>query len=332
MPELRKDPLSDIWVVFAPERRLRPQYIGPVAEQDFIAPENCPFCEGNEVMTPPEICADRNNHGGANQAGWTLRVVPNKFPALRVEGHLEKQGEAFYDKISGIGAHEVIIETNSHTKGIDELPTEAITAVFRTYKQRILDLKQDIRFRYIQVFKNHGARAGATIPHSHSQVVAMPVVPGRLRERLNHAKAHYTAKDRCIFCDILRYESENHKRILFETPGYIVMSPYSPRLPFELWIFPRNHSASFEDTGDENLSDLAAVFKETLRKINKALESPAYNLLLHNAPFHNNYREYFHWHLELIPVTGGTGGFEVGTHTYINPTLPEEAINVLKKM
>lgn len=331
MPELRKDLLSDIWVVIAPERKLRPQF-SELSGEDFLSPENCPFCEGNESMTPPEIYAIRNNQNEPNQPGWQLRVVPNKYPALRIEGHLDKRGEGFYDKITGIGAHEVVIDTNSHTKGIDELEIGAVSNIFRTFKQRILDLKKDIRVRYIQVFKNHGIRAGATISHPHSQVVGMPVVPARINERIENAKAHYNTKERCIFCDIIFHESEHRKRVLFETSDYIVMSPYASRFPFELVIYPRVHSASFEETGDEGIQKLAAVFRDTLRKINKALEHPAYNLLLHNAPFDIDYQNYFHWHWELIPLISGTGGFELGTYTYINPTPPEEAIEVLKKI
>jgi UDPglucose--hexose-1-phosphate uridylyltransferase len=331
MPELRKDLLSDIWVVFAPERKLRPQF-NNLSGEDFLSPGNCPFCEGNESMTPPEIYAVRNNQDEVNKPGWRLRIVPNKYPALRVEGNLDKRGEGFYDKITGIGAHEVVIETNSHTKGLDELDTEAAADVFIAFKRRILDLKQDIRLRYIQVFKNHGARAGATISHPHSQIVGMPMVPGRVKERLGNAKTHYNLKERCIFCDIIHYESEYHKRVLIETSDYIVFSPYAARFPFELVIYPRIHRASFEETEDEMIHALAVVFKEMMQKINKTLEKPAYNLILHNAPFNNNYRNYFHWHWELIPLISGTGGFELGTYTYINPTLPEEAVEILRKI
>jgi UDPglucose--hexose-1-phosphate uridylyltransferase len=330
MPELRKDLLSDIWVVIAPERKLRPQF-NNLSGEDFLSPENCPFCEGNESMTPPEIYAVRNNNK-PNQPGWQLRVVPNKYPALRVEGQLDKRGEGFYDKITGIGAHEVVIETNSHTKGIDELEIGAVTNIFLSFKRRILDLKKDIRIRYIQVFKNHGSRAGATISHPHSQVVGMPVVPARVKERIKKAKAHYDAKERCIFCDTLFYESEYRKRVLAETPDYVVMSPYASRFPFELVIYPRVHSASFEETGDEGVQKLAVVLRDTLRKLNNALEHPAYNLLLHNAPFDTDYKNYFHWHWELLPLISGTGGFELGTYTYINPTPPEEAAEVLRNI
>jgi len=332
MPELRKDPFSDTWIVISPERKLRPLYIKGTPGESYLEPGDCPFCEGNESMTPPEIYAQRVTSSKPNRPGWTLRVVPNKFPALRIEGLLEEKDEALYDKLSGIGAHEVIIETVSHHKGIDELSIDAITSIFKTYKRRIIDLKQDKRFRYIQIFKNCGSRAGATIPHPHSQLVAMPVVPGRLQERLNRAKAHFDNRGRCLFCDILQYECEYKRRILLKTTEYIVMAPYASRLPFELSVFPRSHCAIFEEIYDNSIQGLAEVFKATVRKVNTALGKPAYNLILHNAPFHRNYKEYFHWHMEILPVITGTGGFEVGTYTYINPTPPEEVVEVLNKI
>lgn len=331
MPELRKDPLSDSWVLFAPERKLRPQY-GAFSGEDLLAPENCPFCEGNESLTPPEISAVRNKNSKANQPGWQVRVVPNKYPALKLEGRSERTREGFYDRITGIGAHEVVIETNSHFKGIDELEVETVATIFRTFKQRILDLKQDKRLRYVQVINNHGFRAGATILHPHSQVVGMPVVPARIKERLKHAIAHFDVKGSCIFCDIIHHEIDNRKRVLFETPDFIVISPYASRFPFEMVIYPRVHSASFEEAGDEEFHALAEVFKETIGRFNRILEHPAYNLLLHNAPFESDVKKHFHWHWELIPIISGIGAFELGTYTYINPTPPEEAIEVLRKI
>lgn len=329
MPELRKDPASGTWVIFSPERQRRPLFFQPNGE-DILTAENCPFCEGNEQMTPPEVYSIRDN-GNANGTGWRLRVVPNKFPALRVEGHLDRRPDGFYDKISGVGAHEVVIETTSHTKGVDELEQDAVTAIFNTFKKRISDLKQDLRFRYINIFKNQGAMAGATISHPHSQIIALPVVPSRVKERLATAGAHYDAKERCLFCDIIHHEKKHKKRVLLENNEYIVISPYAPRLPFELAIYPKRHCASFEKTSKELLSPLAEIYSETVARINNALEHPAYNLVLHNAPFGGKYDDYYHWHLELTPIITGTGGFELGTHSYINPVPPEEAVKILSQ-
>ncbi len=329
MPELRKDPVTGTWVIFSPERQRRPQFFKASGE-DKLTPESCPFCEGNEGMTPPEVYSIRNNNN-ANSPGWSLRVVPNKFPALRVEGQLDKRPDGFYDKMTGIGAHEVVIETTSHTKGMDELEPEAVAAVFATFKKRISDLKQDIRFKYINVFKNHGSNAGATISHPHSQIIALPVIPGRIAERLAAARRHHETKDRCFFCDIIYHEKRQKKRVLMENSEFIVMSPYAPRLPFELVIYPKRHIATFEKTSDELFLPLAAIYKETLSRINRILERPAYNLSLHNVPFGEDHDDYFHWHLELTPIISGTGGFELGTHSYINPIMPEEAVKILNQ-
>jgi len=333
MPELRKDPISGSWVIFSPERKIRPLFYQPAGE-DTLLPENCPFCEGNEPMTPGEIYAVRHDQAEANKPGWQLRVVPNKFPALQVEGELNKRGEGFYDKMNGIGAHEVVIETSSHTNDVDNLEIEQVTHIFRAHKKRILDLQRDKRFKYIQVFKNHKAMAGATISHSHSQIVALPVIPPAIKEKINRAETHFNAKERCIFCDIIDHERVFQKRVLFENNDYIVMSPYAPRLPFELVIYPRGHSASFENTGDAALESLANIFRDTIARINKVLERPAYNLILNNSPFdfekESNYKKCFHWHIELVPVITGTGGFELGTNSYINSTLPEEAVEILR--
>jgi UDPglucose--hexose-1-phosphate uridylyltransferase len=329
MPEMRKDPVSGNWVIFSPERQKRPQFFSAVRE-DVLTREDCPFCEGNEDMTPPELYALREGHG-ENGPGWRLRVVPNKFPALMVEGRVDKRGEGFYDRMNGVGAHEVVIETNEHCARMDKMPVEAIAEAYITFKRRILDLKQDFRFRYIQVFKNHGARAGATISHPHYQVVAMPVVPARLRGKLESAEAHFGAKERCIFCDIIHNEREFHKRVLLENTEYVAFAPYAPRLPFELAIYPRVHGASFERTGDESFYRLASVLKDTIGRLNKTLDAPSYNIVLNNSPFGygDRYNDSFHWHIEIIPVISGTGGFELGTHSYINPVLPEESIRIL---
>ncbi len=363
MPERRKDPLSEIWGIYAPGRKFRPQYNKTPGEESIVS-EECPFCEGNEAMTPPEVYALREKGSEADKPGWRLRVIPNKYPALGGEGEPGRGREGFYEKINGIGVHEVVIETKFHQRGVDQMEVGEVADIFLAYKNRILALKEDRRYRYIQVFKNQGGRAGATIPHPHAQVVAMPVVPARVRERLMHAEAYLKANGRCIFCDIIRHESESRERVLMENPDYIVLAPYASRLPFELEIYPREHSAAFEETDNEKLQSLAEVYKETMRRVNKALENPHYNLLLHNAPnTHSSQnlaektcigcnpdeinesgapsllgsaflgrgcRPHFHWHLELIPMVGGTGGFELGTYTYINPTLPEEAIEVLR--
>lgn len=332
MPELRKDPITGTWVIISPERRKRPRYFRPVSEEDSAQPANCPFCEGNEALTPPELLAFRRPGSAANKPGWEVRVIPNKYPALRVEGTLDKRGDGCFDRMSGIGAHEVIIETPHHSKGLAELPPENLEKVLLAFRARIRDLKNDIRFRYIMIFKNHGPSAGATLAHSHSQLIALPVVPLRVKEELEGAAAHFRVKERCIFCDILRYESEQEKRVLLETRHFTVLAPYAPRFSFELAIYPKRHDACYENCREDELQDLAQVLNDVLRRYQRILNQPDYNLIVHNAPLQKDLGEHFHWHMELMPMLSRTAGFEWGTGFYINPVPPEEAVQALKTM
>jgi UDPglucose--hexose-1-phosphate uridylyltransferase len=247
LPELRKDPVTGRWVIIAVDRSMRPSDFA----REHVIPKGgrfCPFCPGNELKTPPEILAYRPN-GGPNEPGWTLRVVANKFPALRVEGDLNRQGEGLYDKMSGVGAHEVIIETPDHNLTLGDLSEKQIEDVFWAFRDRVLDLKKDARLIYILIFKNHGEAAGASLEHTHSQLIALPVVPKRVREEMDGAKRYYDYKERCIYCDIVRQESDTGHRVILESDFFIAAAPYASRFPFETWIFPKKHSSSRTSPG-----------------------------------------------------------------------------------
>jgi UDPglucose--hexose-1-phosphate uridylyltransferase len=329
MPELRKDPVTGRWVIISTDRRKRPNDF-LVERHAVIGEEHCPFCAGREQMTPPEVLAFRNG-SSPNTPGWDLRVVPNKFPALQVEGSLDRQGEGLFDRMNGIGAHEVIIETPDHHRPLAAMSDAEVERVLWAFRERIADLKRDIRFRYILVFKNHGAAAGATLEHPHSQLIALPIVPDFVREEVEGAKRHFAAKERCVFCDIIRQEVTAGTRVIHENPDIIAISPYAPRFPFETWLLPRNHRARFEDTERQVYESLARMVKWVLVRMNKALEAPDYNLILHNSPFSEQQAgDYYHWHVELMPKLTRTAGFEWGTGFYINPTSPEEAALVLR--
>lgn len=334
MPELRKDPITGTWVIISEERKQRPRYYKIVVDQDLSSPGNCPFCPGNEPMTPPETFALRPGHSPANGPGWDLRVVPNKFPALRIEGQLRKSGEGFYDRISGIGAHEVLIETPRHDQTWFD-PADGGTAIRNTLlaaRSRILDLKRDVRFKTIMVFKNFGPTAGATLSHSHTQLIALPVVPLRVQEEIEGARAHFAMKERCIFCDIIQYESENDRRLLLENEHFVALAPYAPRFSFELAIYPKRHAAEFESTPDPELESLGRLLGDILGRVGRLLDRPDYNLILHNAPCQNSVGEFFHWHVEFMPVLARVAGFEWGTGFYINPISPEESVQALKSV
>jgi UDPglucose--hexose-1-phosphate uridylyltransferase len=328
LPELRKDPVTGRWVIISTDRRKRPNDFR-LERASVIGAEHCPFCAGHEGMTPSEVLAFRNG-STPNGGGWDLRVVPNKFPALHVEGTLDREGEGLFDRMNGIGAHEVIIETPDHSKFLATMTEPEIERVLWAFRERILDLKRDIRFRYILVFKNHGAAAGATLEHSHSQLIALPIVPDFVREEIEGAKRHYKAKERCVFCDIIRQEVAFGRRIIHENADVVALAPYAPRFPFETWILPRSHGARFEEAPRQVYESLSRMLKSVLTRMNATLESPPYNLIIHNSPFSDQVGDFYHWHVELMPKLTRTAGFEWGTGFYINPTAPEEAAQVLR--
>jgi UDPglucose--hexose-1-phosphate uridylyltransferase len=330
LPELRKDPITGRWVIIAAERAMRPS--------DFIREPAipaggrfCPFCPGNEAKTPPEVLAYRPGGGRPNEPGWTLRVVPNKFPALRVEGELNRQGEGVYDRMNGVGAHEVVIETPDHMLTMGELTEKQVEDVFWAVRDRIVDLRRDKRLRYIIVFKNHGAAAGATLEHTHSQLIALPVVPKRAQEELDGSRRYFDYRERCIFCDILRQETDTGSRVILESEHFLAVTPYASRFPFEAWILPKRHVSHFEASEIPEIQNLGWLLRAVIRKIDKTLERPAYNLMIHSSPIQEGAMAHYHWHIEIIPKLTNAAGFEWGTGFYINPTPPEEAASFLRE-
>jgi UDPglucose--hexose-1-phosphate uridylyltransferase len=330
MPELRKDPIVGRWVIISTDRARRPSELaGPPAS----APKPgvfCPFCPGAESKTPHEVLAYRDGPPQPNGPGWNLRVIPNKYPALKIEGNLDKQGEGLYDKMNGIGAHEVVIETPRHEFQLADLDEPQVERVFTAYRDRMLDLKRDVRFRCVMVFKNHGASAGASLEHSHSQLIALPVVPITVAEEMRGARHYYEYKERCIFCDIVRHEISDGRRVIYENKGFVVLAPFAPKLPFETWIVPKTHHASFEETERVAFRELANAVRTALRKLRAALDNPPYNFMLHTAPFAEKDAPHYHWHVEIMPTLTQVAGFEWGSGFYINPTPPEDAAAFLR--
>jgi UDPglucose--hexose-1-phosphate uridylyltransferase len=325
--EFRKDPVTGRWVIVSTERHKRMSDFR--REPVHVTPDpSCPFCAGHEHMTPGEIYSSRNG-SHANTPGWDVRVVPNQFPALRVEGSLDRRGEGMFDKMNGIGAHEVIIESPRHDDTLATMDEAAVEQVLWAFRERVHDLKRDTRFRYIIIFKNYGAAAGATLSHSYSQLIALPVVPRVVLDELEGAKAHHQAKERCVFCDIVRQESEEGRRVVVENADMIAVAPYAPRFPFETWILPKRHQARYEDAPRHEYRSLARIIGDVLRRMNRALETPPYSLLIHSAPFAEA-GDWYHWHIEIIPKLSKLAGFESATGFYLNPTSPEEAAQVLR--
>lgn len=329
MPQLRKDPVLGRWVIISTERGKRPTDFAHDAE--VRRGGFCPFDEGNEDKTPPEVLVYRRSPGAANSPGWQVRVVPNKFPALSIEGELDRAGEGMYDKMNGVGAHEVIIETPDHDVEFADLPVDHIALTVKAAQERMLDLQGDTRFRYIQLFRNRGNAAGASLEHPHSQLIALPILPKRLIEELAGSKKYYGYKERCVFCDIVAQEVWTKSRIVWENERFISIVPFAARFPFEVWILPRKHDPAFEDMRDEGRIQYAQALKQALMRINTALAHPPYNLIIHTSPCGEGDLEYYHWHCEIMPRLAKVAGFEWGSGFYINPTTPEDAARYLRE-
>lgn len=337
MPELRKDPIVGRWVIMATERARRPSDYPPQPVEPVDSSKN-PFAEGNEHLTPPEVLAFRAPGTKPDSPGWQVRVVPNRFPALRIEGDLGKEGHGIYDKMNGVGAHEVIIETPNPDLPLEQQPVEGVARVLEAYKLRMIDLLRDPRFRYVMIFKNHGRQAGASISHPHSQLIATPVTPKRVKEKLVGAMQYFSYKDRSIFEDILKQELREGHRLVYENAGFVVFCPFASRFPFEMMVLPRRQSAYFHDIQPDEILLMADALKVALLKLDRVLNNPQYNFILTTAPARYAHHGYwgtidqdFRWHVEILPRLTLIAGFEVGTGFYINPTLPEDAARFLRE-
>ena len=330
MSELRKDPVTGRWVIISTDRRKRPTDFRLESVRIAARDDSCPFCEGHEEMTPRELLVYGRNGSAPDTRGWTLRVVPNQFPVLRVEGGLDRRGEGLFDKMNGIGAHEVIIESPRHDDTLASMDERAVEQVLSAAAARVQDLKRDRRFRYMIIFKNHGAAAGASLEHSHTQLIALPIVPREVRDEVDGSRLHFQTKERCVFCDILQQEATDGRRLIAENADVVALAPYAPRFPFETWILPKRHQALFEDAPRHEYVSLARLLGDILRRMNTALQFPPYNLLIHSAPVVEAAGEYYHWHVEIIPKLTKVAGFEWATGFYLNPTSPEEAAQVLR--
>jgi UDPglucose--hexose-1-phosphate uridylyltransferase len=328
VPELRKDPVVGRWVIISTERARRPTDFA----LDPVRPRasNCVFCEGNEDKTPPEIIASRAAGLGANLPGWRYRVVPNKFPALRVEGDLDRTGEGLYDRMNGVGAHEVVIETPDHAASLATLPVDAVAEVLIAYRERVRDLKKDPRLEYVLIFKNYGEAAGASLEHPHSQLIATPIIPVMVEEELAGSARYFELKERCVWCDVLRQDRRDRRRLVTEAHGFAVVAPFAPRFPLETWILPTRHRAAFEESEVDELRGLAVVLKDFLQRLGVLLGDPPFNYMLHTAPLREPAAEAFHWHLEIIPKLTRVAGYEWGSGFFINPVPPEDAAAVLR--
>ncbi len=281
-------------------------------------------------MTPPPVLILVDHETSINEGGWSLRVVPNKYPALINVEITARQTDGLNSFMSGAGIHEVVIESPRHVTAMAALSVAEIDHVLCAYQQRLLHLRNDPRWRYALIYKNEGLEAGATLPHSHSQITALPMVPREPSEELAGAKQYLYSVGRCVYCDIVQREAASGARVVAETEGFIVFCPFASRVACETWILPKRHTSCFENGSRDDFVALAQLLSETLVRLSRGFDAPAFNYFLHNSPFDNPESDCCHWHLEILPKLHHIAGFEWGSGCYMNPLAPEDAARSLR--
>lgn len=290
---------------------------------------SCPFCPGNEVMTPPEIVTYRDQKAN----GWRVRAFVNRFPALTPEGStMIREEEGFFLGMDGVGVHEVIVETPVHNKPLALMEDSGVEDVLRAYQERYNVLSRMPFVKSIVIFKNHGPSAGTSLEHPHSQLVATPVVPKHIRMQYEVAIRYHDDTGRCLYSDLAGHELRIGKRVVMETERFVVFHPFASHQPFEAWIVPRMHQACFGNASAEDLKDLAHVLRITLLKLYRGLNNPDFNYVIDTAPVGDENKNYYLWHLRIIPRLTEVAGFEIGSGIYINTALPEETAHFMREL
>jgi len=328
MPEFRKNLITGHGTIISTERAKRPHQ--SFSDTSSEASEPCPFCPGNEAQTPPEVFAYRAPGTQADAPGWTVRVVPNKYPAVRNEYAAIIHSDALGERTRAVGVHEVIIEVPEHVTDMAQLSQAQIAAVLCAYHERMRALREDRRWRTILIYKNQGTWAGATLEHAHSQLIALPEIPPIMARELDRARAYFSSTGRCGYCDMVQREMRGRERVVGESDRFAVFCPDAARFPYETWIVPKRHAASFEGCGGDDYEELSGCLKQTLTCLDRALHNPALNYLLHSTFFGDEASDYYHWHLEILPKITQVAGFEWGSGSFINPVAPEDAAQVLR--
>lgn len=329
MPELRQNPITKRWVIISTERAKRPHELAKKLEDSKpLAPyvATCPFCPGNEALTPAESLRFGTN------GKWQVRVVPNKFGALASEGELTRKLDGLKCTVNGIGVHEVVVETPDHSKTTALLSDAEVETIIQCYKERYFTITNDPRMEHVTIFKNHGIAAGTSLEHPHSQIIATPIIPPDIRSRMEEALRFYDWSGECIFCKVMADEVVERVRIIEETEHFVCFVPFAALTPFSTWIFPRRHMASFGEIMAEEMRDMARILRSVLAKIYYGLGNPDYNYIVRTAPCEGRYLRYYHWYVTVVPRLTRSAGFELGSGMYINPTIPEANAEFLRSV
>jgi len=331
MSELRKDPTTQEWVIIAPERAKRPQQPLKIRRADALPDwdASCPFCPGNESQTPPEVL--RLPLSGQSPA-WEVRVVPNLFAALTFNGDIARRAEGnLFRKMNGIGMHEVIIESPSHNTPMALMAYQQVEKVLTAYRHRYNALKKNKQLKFITIFKNYGKASGTSLIHPHSQLVGTPIATPYYRRKFEVAVNYYDDVGKCLYCDLLAEEVEKGERIVARTKKFVVLHPYASRAPYETWIIPKRHCASFGLLPNTHLAELAMVLKDTLLCLYQFLDNPDFNYIFDTTAIEDEEDPYYHWHIRIVPRLANIAGFEMGSGIFINTALPEHTAKLMKE-
>jgi UDPglucose--hexose-1-phosphate uridylyltransferase len=329
MPELRHNVLTREWVIIATERAKRPHEFARKDGGKRVNPpyvESCPFCPGNEQMTPPATLVVPND------GSWKVRVTPNKFAALSYEGERHRTIEGIRRTVSGVGVHEVIIESPDHSKSTALLEDSQVETLIDAYLNRFNFASQDPRVEQVTIFKNHGLAAGTSLEHPHSQIIGSPMITAQIRDRMINALHHFDEYGECIFCRVLEMELKEQTRVVMETEHFVTFVQFAALSPFSMLIMPRRHMACFSEINDAEAADLAGILRRTLAKLYYGLMDPDFNYTIRTGPREACGVKYFHWYLSIIPRLTKVAGFELGSGMFINPSLPEENASFLREV
>jgi len=339
MPELRKDPIIGRWVIIATERAKRPSDFK--LEDEYLIQDECPLCEGNEGQTSKEVLALRKKGSKPDTPGWDVRIIPSASAFLNPKGDLDRHGKGIYDLMNGIGTHEIIVMGPKHSGDIHKVDEVQIAKVVELLTTRIKQLREDKRLKYVLVFANHGkAAGGSNLGHLHLQLIATPVTPKRVKEELTGARRYFEYKDRCVMCDMIKQEEKEDERVICREGGFIAITPFCSRFPFEIWVMPTDHSCDFDNMTPDQMKSIGRIYKQVFARMNKILGNFPFNAIIHTAPFRRRQKkgywetieQDFHWHIEIMPRLTKVAGFEWGSGFYINPMPPEDACKALREV
>ena len=329
MPELRQNFFTKEWVIIATERAKRPEDLAVPRTSKVIESfvPSCPFCPGNENLTPPEILRIPGGDGA-----WSVRVIPNRFAALSRDSEPTRTIHRSRRVINGFGVHDVIVETPDHAETTALMSDSHVEDILRVYEGRYAELSRDPRIAQVTIFKNHGRDAGTSLEHPHSQLIATPIISHQVRERLQQALSHFDDFGECMFCQMIAEELDEQKRVVLTTDHFVALELFASPAPFSTHIYPRRHMATFGDMRPDELTDLAHVLRSMLAKLYTGLHDPDYNYTIRSAPAEYRGSKYFHWYLSIIPRLTRVAGFELGSGMFINTVLPEAAAEFLRNV